>query len=75
MLEQKALREKTEEIRKKLEKRGDLTAMGFDKVVLLATQRRDTIIKRDQTKAEQNKHRPPKGCGAYWQRRNNAWES
>jgi seryl-tRNA synthetase len=55
MLEQKALREKTEEIRSKLEKRGDLTAMGFDKVVLLATQRRDTIIKRDQTKAEQNK--------------------
>jgi seryl-tRNA synthetase len=55
MLDPRALREKPEEIRKRLEKRGDLTAMGFDKVVALSQERRDAIIKRDQTKAEQNK--------------------
>lgn len=55
MLDRRALTEKTEDIQKRLETRGDLAAMGFDKVVELAKKRRELITKHGQTKAEQNK--------------------
>jgi seryl-tRNA synthetase len=55
MLDRRALTEKTEEIQSRLATRGDLSAMGFDKVVELAKKRRELVTKHGHTKAEQNK--------------------
>jgi seryl-tRNA synthetase len=53
MLDRRALTDKTEEIRERLKSRGDPTAMGFDKIVELANERRRLIKQRDDTTQQQ----------------------